>query len=166
MLSHAVLLHAVVTAHTPTPTPIHHVTVEQATDSAQVIGYGDRDGDGELEPVIEIAVWHAEGEPRLAATLPDGAYLFVSINDGEAAVDSHDGEAVEAQLGELNAKLEISAGGVETASWLDCGLAATATVMQAAAANPWCIGSAILAACECLPLIVDEFEGMHCPLLD
>lgn len=163
MFGQTVILHAAIAGHDPIP--IHHVAVEQSRDSALVIGYSDSDADGEPEPVIEIAVWHAEGEPRLAATLPDGAYLLVRVVDGEAMIDSHDRDSVTRRLAELNGALEIMAE-TEQATWLECGLSAAGTLFQAAAANPWCVGSAILAACECLPLIVDEFEGMHCPLLD
>lgn len=123
MFTHAVMLTATMGFQQITPTPIDHVDVEQTDDSAYVLGY---DADG--EPAIELAIWHAEGEPRLAAMLPSGAYLFVSLHDGQARIDGQDREAVAAQLAELEE-----------------------------------VGGSILAACACLPLVVEEFEPYDCP---
>lgn len=139
------------------PTPIDHVTVEQSSAAAQVIGF-----DATGEPAIELVVWMADGEPRLTATLPNGeSYVTVVIRDGEAIIDSQDLAGVEAQLAALNLAL------AEPASWLECAVETGSAIGGCIAASPWlCVGGAVFAACECLPLMIDEFEGMHCPLLD
>lgn len=140
------------------PTHIDRVAVEQTDDSAYVLGYGV---DG--EPAIELAIWHAEGEPRLAATLPSGAYLFVSLNDGEATIDAQDREAVAAQLAELNEAMDV---GVETeqAGWVDCAVSTAGAVGGCiVVAVLGCVGGSIMAACSCLPLLVEEFETYDCP---
>jgi hypothetical protein len=36
-------------------------------------------------------------------------------------------------------------------------------VVEIVAVSPFAIVSAVLAACECLPLLVDEFEDIECP---
>lgn len=140
------------------PTPIDHVTVEQSADSAQVLGYGDG---GEV--AIELWIWLAETEPRLAVMLPSGGYLLIGPN---GIIDSHDYDSVKAQFVELSEALDVTAE-VEQASWFECGLAAAGAIGGCVAVRPLaCVGGSILAACECLPLTVDEFEGMNCPLLD
>jgi hypothetical protein len=63
MFTHALILTASIGVDQIASTPIDHVAVERTDDSAHVLGYGI---DG--EPAIELAVWHVEGEPRLAAT--------------------------------------------------------------------------------------------------
>jgi hypothetical protein len=142
----------------PPPTHIDHVIVEQSADSAQVLGY---DADGEV--AIELSIWLAEDEPRIAATLPSGGYLLIGA---EGIIDSHDHDSVKAQFVELSEALDITAE-VEQATWLECGLAAAGAIGGCVGVRPLaCVGGSILAACECLPLTIDEFEGMHCPLLD
>jgi hypothetical protein len=140
------------------PTPIDHVTVEQAADSAQVLGYA---ADGQV--AIELSIWLAEDEPRLAATLPSGAYLIIGA---DGIIDSHDYDSVKAQFVSLSEALDITAETAQ-ATWLECGLAAAGAIGGCVAVRPFaCVGGSILAACECLPLTIDEFEDMHCPLLD
>jgi hypothetical protein len=160
MFTHAVILTAIIGVDPIafTATPIDHVAVERTDDSAYVLGYGV---DG--EPAIELAVWHVEGEPRLAATLPSGAYVFVSLHDGEATIDALDREAVAGQLAELNEALDVDAM-TEQAGWVDCAVSAgTAVGGCIAVAFIGCVGGSILAACSCLPLVVDEFEEYDCP---
>jgi hypothetical protein len=48
------------------------------------------------------------------------------------------------------------------ASWLECAAYTAITIGEIAHVNPWAVATAVLAACECLPEIVDEFEGMEC----
>lgn len=158
MFTHAVTLTATMGFQQITPTPIDHVDVEQTDDSAYVIGY---DADG--EPAIELAIWHAEGEPRLAAMLPSGAYLFVSLHEGEARIDGQDREAIAAQLAELDAVLDIDADTTQ-AGWVDCAVGVGTAVGGCVAVTVLgCVGGSILAACACLPLVVEEFEPYDCP---
>jgi hypothetical protein len=44
-----------------------------------------------------------------------------------------------------------------------CALSAAGTVISCAAASWWCPFTAISTACNCLPLIVKEWEGKKCP---
>ncbi len=157
MLTPAVFISAAMAA-TP-PTPIDHVTVEQSANSAQVLGYGD---DGQV--AIELSVWLVEDEPRVAATLPSGGYLIIGA---DGLIDSLDYETVTAQFVELSEALDVTAEVVEQASWLECGMAAAGAIGGYVGVRPFaCVGGGILAACECLPLMVEEFEDMNCPLLD
>jgi hypothetical protein len=51
----------------------------------------------------------------------------------------------------------------EQAGWLPCAFHSAMAVVEVAHANPIALASAVLAACECLPLLVDEFEDIECP---
>lgn len=139
--------------------PIDHVTVERSTNSAHVFGYTH---DGEV--AAEIAVWQVEGEPRLAVTLPDGSYLFASLRDGEAMIDTNDRDAIAAQLAEMSEVMDISAE-IETTGWVDCGLEAVGAAGACAVVVAYfgCVVGTIAAACTCLPLLVEEFEDLDCP---
>jgi hypothetical protein len=37
------------------------------------------------------------------------------------------------------------------------------TIVEIAHANPLALASGILAACECIPLLIEEFEEIKCP---
>src|SRR5262245_29065358 len=143
----------------PTPTQIDHVNVEQSSDAAHVLAY---DSDGQV--VGEIILSHEIGkdetaELHLDAIFPDGAYMFAVVTDDGGQTVEIEGNAA-AQIAEIQAFLVDN----ETeAAWWKCvgeiGLAALAIVeVKPIVAT----ATTIMAACECLPLIVDEFAGMEC----
>ena len=147
----------------PTPTQIDHVTIEQSSDMAHVLAY-DSGGQvaGEIILSHEIATdeqGQRTAELHLDATFPDGAYMFVVVtDDGEQTVEIEGNAA--AQIAEIQAILVD----VDTeAKWWKCageiGLAAAAYVSVHPVAA---LATTVLAACECLPLVVDEFAGMEC----
>jgi hypothetical protein len=148
---------------TPNPTQIDHVTVEQSSDAAHVLAY-DSDGQVAGEIILSHEIGTDEtGEPtaelHIDAIFPDGAYMFAVVtDDGEQTVTTEGNAA--AQIAEIQAILVD----VDTkAKWWKCageiGLAAAAYISVHPIAA---LATTVLAACECLPLIVDEFAGMEC----
>jgi hypothetical protein len=135
--------------------PIADVEVVEGTDSTHVFAY---DPDGEV--AAEIVVWGRDGEVRFDALFPDGFYLSL-VTDGESVtVDSDDAEEAAARMGEIHDFLsQID----PQAAPAPCAIAVATGVFHAVTANPLVVVEAVLAACECLPLIVDEWEGYHCP---
>jgi hypothetical protein len=126
--------------------PIADVEVIESADSAHVLAY---DPDGEV--AAEVVVWGRDGEVRFDAVFPDGLYVSL-VTDGETVnVESDDVEEAAARMGEIRdflVQLEPQAGPIP------CGAAVVGGIV---------IVDAVLAACECLPLLVDEWEGYHCP---
>lgn len=139
------------------PIPIDYVTVARSSESTHVFGYAARD------VAVEVAIWLSDGEPRLAVTMPDGSYLFAAVHDGDVTIDSNDFELIEAQLGELEQTMDLTAT-VEQAGWVDCGLEVVGTGLACAGVQAvLCVVGSIASACTCLPLVVEEFEDMDCP---
>lgn len=166
-MSTTITMASMLTLAPPNPTPasmrIDHVTVERSTDAAHVLAY-DNDGQVAGELVLSHEIGTDEtGEPtselHIDAIFPDGAYMFVVLtDDGEQTVETEGNAA--AQIAEIQAILVD----VDTkAKWWKCaaeiGLAAAAYIGVHPVAA---LATTVLAACECLPLIVDEFAGMEC----
>jgi hypothetical protein len=141
------------------PTQIDHVTIEQSSDAAHVLAY-DRGG----QVVGEIILSHEIGmnetaELHLDAIFPDGAYMFAVVtDDGEQSIET-DGNLA-AQIADLQA---ILVDGNTEAEWWKCGAEIGLAVGALISVHPVvALATTVLAACECLPLAVDEFAGMEC----
>jgi hypothetical protein len=138
------------------PRNIESVELDRSEDTVQITA---RDSEGEVS--AEIVVWGREGEVRFDALFPDGLYLSV-VTDGETVtVDSDDPQEAAVRVGEIHDFLmqtEPQEGPAQ------CGGAVAMGIAHAVAGSPWVIVEAVFAACECLPLLVDEWEGYHCPL--
>jgi hypothetical protein len=144
----------------PPPPP----TVEARPDSTHVLTY---DSDGEL--VAELVVARTDtGAIRLDARFPDGASVNVEIGEaalgsgevGEALVECVDCESAYAQLAGVQDVLHDVD---HQAGWVPCAIHSTMAIVEVAHANPWAVVSAVLAACSCLPELVEEFEDIECP---
>jgi hypothetical protein len=139
-----------------TPQPLTRAEVESSAESAHVLAYDSDDQVG-----AEIVIWRVDGKLRIDALFPDGVYLTAIVNaDQDVTVETDDPDAVTERL----AAIEDLLAGVDTkASGWKCALEATLAVGACASVHAFaCIGTTILAACECLPLVVDEFDGMEC----
>lgn len=138
------------------PTDIQRVEVNESAAATSVLVYDDT-GEVGAELVVRQT---DDGELMLDALFPDGLYVSV-ITDGDAVtVESDDAEEAAARMGEihdflLQAEPQAAPG--------PCAIALATGVFHAVTANPLVVVEAVLAACECLPLIVDEWEGYHCP---
>lgn len=134
---------------------ISDVEVVESADSTSLFAY-----DHEREVAAEIVVSINDGKIKLDALFPDGLYLSV-VTDGDAVnIDTDDAEEAAARLGKIDAFLQETE---PQKGEVPCAAALVAGAVHAAAASPWVIVEAILAACECLPLLVDEWEDYHCP---
>jgi hypothetical protein len=135
---------------------IERVEIDRSDDSVQVTA---RDSDGEVS--AEVFLWtDGEGRIRLDAAWPDGLYLSV-VTDGETAtVDTDNQQEAAARVGEVHDFLALTE---PQAGPVPCGVAVVSGIYHAVTANPFVIVDAVLAACECLPLLVEEWEGYHCP---
>jgi hypothetical protein len=144
----------------PTPPP----TVEARPDSTHVLTY---DSDGEV--VAELVAARTDtGGIHLDARFPDGASVNVEISAaalasgdvGEALVECVDCESANAQLAGVQDVLNDVD---HQAGWVPCAIHSTMAIVEVAHANPWAVVSAVLAACSCLPELVEEFENIKCP---
>jgi hypothetical protein len=134
--------------------PLARAEVEVEPDSAHVLAY-----DTEGEVAAEIVVWHYGEEIRLDALFPDGTSLNATILGGTVTVDSDDLEAARTQIVAVRNLLhDID----PQKGWLKCAAYAAISIEELAHASPIGVATAVLAACECLPLIIDEWEGMEC----
>jgi hypothetical protein len=142
---------------TPTATPPRAtVELEHTDDSVQVTA---RDTDGEVS--AELFLWtDGEGRLRFDAAWPDGLYLSV-IDDGEDATIDTDDQAEAAARLEL---LDVTIREATARRWVPCVFGILATGAACAAAQPvWCVGGAVVAACECMPLTSKKLEDIECP---
>jgi hypothetical protein len=141
-------------------TQIDHVIVEQSSDAAHVLAYNS---DGQV--VGEIILSHETGtsetaELHLDAIFPDGAYMFAVVtDDGEQKVEIQGNAA--AQIAEIQAIL-VDVDGTKAKWWKCAGEIGLATAAFIAVHPVTALATTVLAACECLPLLVDDFAGMEC----
>jgi hypothetical protein len=131
------------------------VDMERSDESTQLTAYGP---DGEVAG--EVFMWaDADGRIRLDAMFADGLYLSVATDGNDVTIDTDDAAAVAMRMDEITAALEQASGEWGTCAW-EAGVAA----IECVAVRPiLCIGGTIVAACTCLPLLVDEWEGYSCP---
>jgi hypothetical protein len=139
------------------PPETHRVEVNPGADVTGVLVY---DGD---EVTAEIVLW-SEGDDRvrLDANFDDGEYLRVVV-EGDKLVEFEASPDLAGRMAAVEAAVRAPRHDGDTEGWGACALHAVMAVAEFASANPWAIASTIAAACECLPEIVDEFEGYHCP---
>jgi hypothetical protein len=131
--------------------------LERGPDSAHVLAFDAND-----DVAAEIVLWRVDQRHiRIDALFPDGLVL-TAVFDGEfiVTIDNDHPEAVAGRLAAINDLLAATS--EPQASWLKCAAYAAITALELAQASPIGVATAVLAACECLPEIVDEFEGMEC----
>jgi hypothetical protein len=148
------------TALSATP-PLARAEVEHGPDSTHVLAF-----DTNEDVAAEVVVWHVDHRHiRIDALFPDGLTLSaqVAVSGDVVSIDSDDPQVV---AGRLSAVDDLLAGGLADGalegSWLKCAAYAAITAFELAHASPIAVPTAILAACECLPEIVDEWEGLEC----
>jgi hypothetical protein len=142
----------------PPPFEVADVEFEQTPDTAQLTAF---DSDGEV--VGELAVWRdSTGQPMLAATFPDGLYMFVSLDNDAAIVDTEDGEEVAARVDEIMAALPEGATAGSSQDVAEC-LGYAGLVVAGCMVHPViCAGEMYFAACHCLPKFVDKWKNEEC----
>jgi hypothetical protein len=129
--------------------------VERWDSSSHLLIYDEQ---GELS--ASLVIWGEPGEPlRLDANFADGVHLFAVIADGELVeIESDDADEVASRMAVIDDFLANQPDQVPT-GWLTCAAKTAATVYYCAAANPvLCISGTVLAACDCIPLILGKGE--------
>jgi hypothetical protein len=87
----------------------------------------------------------------------------MTVVNGNGEILEIDNGAHELVAPRIAAVLDLLAQ-TEQAGWAPCAFHGVMAVVELAHANPIGIASAVAAACECLPLLVDEFQDLECPL--
>jgi hypothetical protein len=126
-------------------------------DSVHLMTY---DAGGELS--AEIVMWTDDrGLLQVHANFEDGLYLWLATDGETATVDSDNAvEAVE-RMRVVDDYLLTQQ--VTEARWIPCAGAIVTAAGSCAAAGLACPLWAVLAACECLPELVEEWKDLSCP---
>jgi hypothetical protein len=141
----------------PTAAPLTRAEVHHGPESTQIVAF-----DAEDQVAAEIVVWIVdEGHIRIDAIFPDDIHAMAVVN-GNGEIIEVDNEAHGLVAPRIAAVVDLLAQ-TEQAGWVPCAFHGVMAVVEIAHANPIALASAVLAACECLPLLVDEFEDIECP---
>lgn len=141
----------------PLDEPIR-VEVHYAGDSTHVLAFDEHD-----QVTAEIGVWIVDGgHIRIDAAFPDDirASVTTDANGRVLNIDNED----HAQVAPRIAAVADLLADTEQAGWAPCAFHSVMAVVEVAHVNPLALASTVLAACECLPLLVDEFKDLECPL--
>ncbi|PRP96439.1 hypothetical protein [Enhygromyxa salina] len=139
---------------------LERVHMEEHGDSTEIVAL-----DSMGSPIGVLSVWaDSAGVVHVDSDYDDG-YLHVAVVDGIPVIDSTlDPDIAAERAALIGNELVVPNPPDVPVGWGACAFAATGTVIAAATANPWVIGGAIASACSCLPMIIEEFEDMKCPL--
>lgn len=140
------------------PTP-ERVEVYPGTESTQVVAL---DSDDQVYAEIVVSAT-GDGRIRIDAVFSDDLSTMAVI-DSSGKVIEIDNEDHEQIAPRIAAVLDIL-GETEQAGWGGCVFASVVTVVEIVAVSPWAIPHGIVAACECIPALVDGYEDIHCPWL-
>jgi hypothetical protein len=149
------LLTAAAPAFAASPTRVEY---ESGAQSAHVLAFDDED-----EVAAEVVLWHVgDGKLRLDVAFPDGLTASAELDgDGDVVIMSEDPVTAAARLAEVENILAAQEPQMGTP--FTCALGVVVTAGACAVAHALgCVGGAVLTACDCLPQIVKEFEGMEC----
>lgn len=138
------------------PFTVVAVDMQRSDESIQLTAF---DPNGEL--AAEVFVWvDANSLIRLDAMFADGLYMTVSTDGTNVTIETEDAEEVSMRIDEIALALDQTT----SAEWGTCAWEAGVAAIECATVRPiLCIGGTILAACTCLPLLVDEWKGKSCP---
>lgn len=144
---------------TLSPAPLDRVEVHHGPDFTQVVALDAQD-EVAAEIVVQIL---DDGYIRIYAAFLDDIQAAVTLaGNGEVIdIDNEDHELVMPRIAEV---LDLLAE-TEQAGWGGCAFHSVMTIVEIAHANPILVATGILAACECLPLLVDEYKDIECPWL-
>lgn len=147
-------------------TSVSDIQVASSNEAAEILVYDD---EGEVSATLVIWL-DADQRLRLDADFADGLYLSTAVVDGEdPVIESNNREEVAERLSTIMSNADAlddgaHDGGTTTAGIGSCAWSAVGTASACAAARPiFCVVGAAVMACNCLPLLVDEWEGYSCP---
>lgn len=123
------------------------------------------DSEGELEAVLVVTIADTEtgAQIHLEADFGDGLYMLSRATPGSTPlVESNNATVVQERLAAI-LELQNDPDGTKSSpggcAWAAVGAAAGCIAVQFF----FCTIGSIVAACECLPEFVDEFEDIECP---
>jgi hypothetical protein len=135
---------------------VDRAEVETWDNSSHLLTY---DADGEV--TASLVIWSDEtGQLRFDADFADGVRLSAVIVDEKVQIESDDKDKVEvvARVAAINDYLNSGDEQLK-GSWLTCAAKTAATAFYCASANPvLCLSGTVLAACDCVPLILGKGE--------
>jgi hypothetical protein len=128
-------------------------------EDVQLVAY---DAGGEV--IGSIAFWRDRGGGLHVLSDYGDGYAEVVFVDGEATITATLAPAVVGDRAALiGDRLYHEGHGPKGKPWASCAFSVLGTAASCAAATPICPLTAIPLACNCLPLIVKEWEGKKCP---
>ena len=122
----------------------------------QLIAY---DAAGEV--IASIALWVDSGDRIWIDSDYEDGFAEVMIVDGRATLDSTLAPETLTKRTRLIMSY-VEPGGPQAAKPMGCALFAAGAVITCSFAQPGCPIAAGVAACHCLPLVVQEWEGYSC----
>jgi hypothetical protein len=136
------------------PLVVERAEVEKWDNSSHLLTY---DADGEV--TASLVLWaEPSGTLHFDADFPDGLRLSAVIIGDEVQIDSEDAAEVVARVEMIDDYLSSSQDHLE-GSWLTCAAKTAATAYYCATINPvLCLSGTVLAACDCIPLILGKGE--------
>jgi hypothetical protein len=137
-------------------------------DSGNVVHFTAHDAAG--NPIGTFRVSAVDGEIAVAAEFPDGSFTIQTVpsagdDEPQITIDGIPGEIVPVRM---QAVVDIlGRGGEAQAGWLKCGLTVATTIgvcllSETGAGAVVCAAGCGFAACECVPLLSEEFEALEC----
>jgi hypothetical protein len=170
MLDHSLVLLAALLAspadESINPNAYDYAQVVEAHRSEQDVEIHVLDSEGKIEAVlvITIAETGTGAQIRLEADFADGLYMSSSATpNSEPQIESNNAAVVEERLTailDLQKDPDSTQSSIGGCGWAAVGAAAGCIAVQFI----FCTIGSIVAACECLPELVDEFEDIECPL--
>lgn len=149
-------------ANNPTraaPPDVARVDITTAEPCAHVVAF---DSAGDFAGSILLCADEA-GRVILDADFADDLYLAMRYDDdGYPTIESNDAPAAAERIGLVLGKIDPGVQGDD--GWVPCAAGVVGTVASIVAVQFWLTGiNSYVMACECLPLLVEEFEDIECP---
>jgi hypothetical protein len=128
--------------------------VETWDSSSHLITY---DGEGEVS--ASLVIWSdSSGQLRFDANFADGVHLSAVRVGDDIQIESDDPTEVAARVAAIDDYL-AGTGEQMPVGWLSCAAKTAATAYYCATVNPvLCLSGTVLAACDCVPLILGHGE--------
>jgi hypothetical protein len=133
---------------------VDRAEVQTWDNSSHLLTY---DADGEV--TASLVIWADEsGKLRFDADFADGVRLSAVIVGEKVEIESDDANEVIARVEAIDDYLTTNDEQLK-GSWLTCAAKTAATAFYCASANAvLCISGTVIAACDCIPLIVGGGE--------
>jgi hypothetical protein len=138
---------------------VERVTIDRTEPCADVTAL---DSDGHYAGAVTLCANDA-GQVEIDADFTDDLYLSVRYdNEGRPTIDSNGAPEAAERVTLVLGKIDPSVYGDD--GWVPCAAAAGGTIISVIGVSfiSTMVNSYVM-ACECLPLLVEEFEDLDCP---